>query len=72
MSRKCEITGTGPLTGNLISHAKNRTKRKQYPNLIEKRIYLPAKKKWVKVRLTASALRTVAKKGADVVLKNMA
>ncbi len=63
MSRRCAITGKGPLTGNRVSHANNRTKRRQLPNLITKRIFVPEVGRLVRVRLSTSALRTVSKKG---------
>ena len=63
MARKCKLTGKGPLVGNNVSHANNRTKRRQLPNLMKKRIFIPELDKWVRVKLTASAMRTMAKKG---------
>ena len=50
MAKVCKITGKKPLTGNNVSHANNRTKRKQYPNLQLKRIWLEDEKRWVKMR----------------------
>ena len=69
MARKCEITGAKPLVGNNVSHAHNRTKRRQYPNLQTKRIYIPEEKRFVTVKLTARALKTVNKNGAKAVLQ---
>ena len=63
MSRKCSITGKKPKVGNRVSHANNRTKMRQKPNLQTKRIYVPEEDRWVKVRLSNRALRTVTKKG---------
>ena len=63
MARRCALTGKGPLKGNNVSHANNRTRRRQLPNLQDKRIYVPELKRTVKVRLSTSALRTVTKKG---------
>lgn len=63
MARKCKLTGKGPLVGNNVSHANNRTKRRQLPNLRKKRIYIPELDRTVRVRLSTSALRTVTKKG---------
>lgn len=63
MARRCALTGKGPLVGNNVSHANNRTKRRQLPNLKSKRLYVPQLGRWVRVRLSASALRTVTKKG---------
>jgi large subunit ribosomal protein L28 len=63
MARKCKLTGKGPLVGNNVSHANNRTKRRQLPNLRKKRIYIPELDRTVRVKLSTSALRTVTKKG---------
>lgn len=63
MARRCALTGKGPLVGNNVSHANNRTKRRQLPNLKSKRLYVPQLGRWVRVRLSASALRTVTQKG---------
>ena len=63
MARKCKLTGKRPLVGNLVSHANNRTKRRQLPNLQTKRLYVDELGRSVRVRLSARALRTVSKKG---------
>jgi large subunit ribosomal protein L28 len=63
MARKCKLTGKGPLVGNNVSHANNRTKRRQLPNLRKKTIYIPELGRSVRVKLSTSALRTVTKKG---------
>lgn len=70
MSQKCAITGKKPLVGNHVSHANNKVKRRQNPNLHSKRIYIPQLDKFVKVRLSARALRTVSKKGLLPFLKS--
>ncbi len=69
MARKCQITGKGPLVGNNVSHANNRSKRRQLPNLQKKRIYLPEEKRFVTVRISARALKTINKNGAKVTLQ---
>ena len=69
MSKICQVTGTKPLSGNNVSHANNKTKRKQLPNLQKKMICLEEEKRWVTVRLTAKALKTLDKKGAKGLLK---
>jgi large subunit ribosomal protein L28 len=69
MSRVCEITGKRPLVGNNVSHAHNRTKRRQLPNLQTKRIYIPEEKRFVTVKLSARALKTVNKNGARKTLQ---
>lgn len=63
MTRQCSITGKKPKVANKVSHANNRTKTRQKPNLQTKRIYIPEESRWVKVRLSNRALRTVTKKG---------
>jgi len=69
MARKCQITGKGPLVGNNVSHAHNRTKRRQLPNLQKKRIYIPEERRFITVRITARALKTINKNGAKVTLQ---
>ena len=63
MSQKCAITGKKPLTGNHVSHANNHVKRRQNPNLHWKKIYIPEQDKYVRIRVSARALRTITKKG---------
>ena len=70
MSRKCKLTGKGPLSGNNVSHANNKTRRRQLPNLQRKRIFVPETGEWVRVRLSVRALRTVTKKGLMRFLKD--
>lgn len=69
MSRVCELTGKRAMVGNNVSHALNRTKRKFKVNLIKKRFYLPEEDRWVVLKISASALKTINKKGIDAVLK---
>ena len=69
MSRVCEITGKKPQVGNNVSHAKNKTKRKFYPNLQTKRFYIPEEDSWITLKVSTSALRTINKKGITAVLK---
>ena len=68
--QKCAITGKKPLFGNHVSHANNKVKRRQNPNLHTKKIYIPEMDKHVKVRLSARALRTIDKKGLLPFLKD--
>lgn len=69
MSKVCQITGKKVMSGNNVSHAKNRTKRKFYPNLQTKKFYIPEEDKWITLKVSANALRTINKKGISVVLK---
>jgi len=70
MSRVCQITGKRPRSGNKVSHAHNKTKRKFYPNLQKKRFYIPEEDRWVTIKVAASTLRTINKNGISNVLKN--
>jgi len=63
MSKVCSITGKRPLTGNNVSHANNRSKRRQMPNLQVKKVWLEDEKKWVKMRISTKAIKTLDKKG---------
>ncbi|MDX9724198.1 MAG: 50S ribosomal protein L28 [Myxococcota bacterium] len=63
MARRCKITGKGPIVGNNVSHAHNKTKRRQLPNLQAKRIFVPEYGRFVKLRLSARALRTITRVG---------
>jgi large subunit ribosomal protein L28 len=69
MSRVCQITGKRPRTGNKVSHANNKTKRKFYPNLHKKRFYIPEEDKWITLKVSTQALRTINKNGITAVLK---
>lgn len=70
MARKCRLTNKKPLVGNRVSHANNKTKMRQLPNLQTKRIFIAEQNRWVRVRLSARALRTVSKKGLLKFLKD--
>ncbi|MDB4710205.1 50S ribosomal protein L28 [Flavobacteriales bacterium] len=69
MSRVCEITGKKVMVGNNVSHSKRRTKRKFYPNLQTKKFFIPEEGKWVTLKLSTSAIRTINKNGISAVLK---
>jgi large subunit ribosomal protein L28 len=68
MSRVCEVTGKRPAVGNRVSHANNKKRRRFLPNLHTQRFWVETEKRWVTLRLTANGMRTVEKKGIDVVL----
>lgn len=73
MSRRCMITGKGVMSGNNVSHALNRTKRKFLPNTQDTSLYSEVLDRWVKIRTTAAGLRTVEHKGGfDAYLQNTA
>lgn len=69
MSRVCELTGKKAMVGNNVSHAMNKTKRKFDANLIKKRFYIPEEDKWVTLKVSTSALKTINKIGISAALK---
>ena len=71
MARVCEVTGKGPMVGNNVSHANNKTKRRFLPNLHYRRFFIEAENRWVRLRVSNAALRLIDKKGIDVVLADL-
>ena len=71
MARVCEVTGKRPMTGHHVSHANNKTKRRFLPNLQHRRFWVESEKRWITLRLTNAALRTIDKNGIDAVLPKM-
>lgn len=71
MARICEITGKKPISGNNVSHANNKTKRRFLPNLQKKRIWDEELGMWVTLKITPSAMRTISKKGLSAVLRDL-
>ena len=69
MSRVCELTGKRAMFGNNVSHSLNRTRRRFNVNLIKKRFYLPEEDKWLTLKVAASVLKTINKKGITAVVK---
>lgn len=69
MSRVCELTGKKAMVGNNVSHAMNKTKRKFDANLMTKRFYIPEEDKWVTLKISAAALKSVNKKGITQMIK---
>ena len=68
MSRICQITGKKVMSGNNVSHANNRTKRKFYPNLQTKKFFVPETGETIILKVSTNALRTIDKKGIAAVL----
>ena len=68
MARKDQLTGKGPMSGNNVSHAHNKTRRRFELNLQKKRFYIPEEKRWVTLRVSAKTLKTINKKGISAVL----
>jgi large subunit ribosomal protein L28 len=71
MARKCQVTGKKPMVGNNVSHANNKTKRRFLPNLQNRRFWVESENRWVSLRITAAALRTIDKNGIDSVLVDL-
>ncbi len=71
MARVCQVTGKRPMAGNNVSHAKNRTRRRFLPNLHSHRFWVESESRWVKLRVSASGMRLIDKKGIDSVLIDM-
>jgi large subunit ribosomal protein L28 len=69
MARVCQITGKRTRVGNNVSHANNKTKRKFYPNLQTKRFFLQEENRWITLKVSTSAIRTINKSGISAVLK---
>ena len=71
MSRVCQVTGKGPMTGNNVSHANNRTRRRFLPNLHEHRFWVASENRFVKLRLSSAGMRMIDKRGIDAVLADL-
>ncbi|MDG1987810.1 MAG: 50S ribosomal protein L28 [Halieaceae bacterium] len=71
MSRVCQVTGKRPLSGNNVSHAKNRTRRRFLPNLHTHRFWVDSEKRYVKLRVSSKGMRIIDKKGIDQVLSDI-
>jgi large subunit ribosomal protein L28 len=71
MARKCQVTGKGPMVGNNVSHANNKTKRRFLPNLQSRRFWVESQNRWVRLRVSTAALRLIDKKGIDTVLAEL-
>lgn len=71
MARVCMVTGKRPMTGNNVSHAHNKTKRRFLPNLQSRRFWVESENRWVRLRISTAALRTIDKVGIDVVLADL-
>jgi large subunit ribosomal protein L28 len=71
MSRVCQVTGKRVQTGNNVSHANNKTRRRFLPNLHERRFWVASENRWVKLKVSAHALRTIDKNGIDSVLAEL-
>jgi large subunit ribosomal protein L28 len=71
MSRVCQVTGKSPMSGNNVSHAHNKTRRRFLPNLHTHRFWVESEKRFVKLRVSSHGMRIIDKKGIDEVLKDI-
>ena len=71
MSRVCQVTGKSVQSGNNVSHANNATRRRFLPNLHERRFWVASENRWIKLRMSMHALRTIDKNGIDSVLSDL-
>ncbi len=71
MSRVCQVTGKRPITGNNVSHANNKTRRRFLPNLHSHRIWVESENRFVRLRVSNAGLREIDKRGIDAVLADL-
>lgn len=71
MSQVCQVTGKKPMSGNNVSHARNRTRRRFLPNLHHHRFWVESEQRFVRLRVSAKGMRIIDKKGIDAVLAEM-
>ena len=71
MSMKCELTGKKYQSGNNVSHAKNRTKRRFFPNLQSRRFWIESENRWIRLLVSKKGVRIIDKKGIENVLADM-
>ena len=71
MARVCQVTGKGPMVGNNVSHANNKTKRRFLPNLQHRRFWVENENRFVRLRVSNAGLRLIDKKGIEIVLADL-
>ena len=71
MSRVCQVTGKRPMSGNNVSHAHNKTRRRFLPNLHTHRFWVESEQRWVRLRVSSKGMRIIDKKGIETVLVDM-
>lgn len=71
MAKVCTVTGKKPMSGNNVSHANNKTRRRFEPNLHVKRFWVPSEKRWVKLKVSAKAVKIITKVGIEKVIADM-
>ncbi|RLT96919.1 50S ribosomal protein L28 [Ketobacter sp.] len=71
MAKVCQVTGKRPITGNNVSHANNKTKRRFEPNLHHHRFWVESEKRFVRLRVSSKGMRIIDKKGIETVLTEL-
>jgi len=71
MAKVCQVTGKGPMVGNNVSHANNKTKRRFLPNLQYRRFFVESENRWLRLRVSSAGLRIIDKNGIDAVLADL-
>ena len=71
MSRECQVTGKRPVTGNNVSHANNKTKRRFNPNLHMHKFWVETERRWVRLKVSSKGMRIIDKNGIESVLADM-
>jgi large subunit ribosomal protein L28 len=71
MAKVCQVTGKRPMSGNTVSHANNRKRRRFLPNLHTQRFWLEGEKRWISLKVSGNGLRTIEKKGIDTVVSEL-
>jgi large subunit ribosomal protein L28 len=71
MAKVCQVTGKGPMVGNNVSHANNKTKRRFLPNLQYRRFFVESENRWVRLRVSSAGLRIIDKNGIDSMLPEL-
>lgn len=71
MSRVCQVTGKKPMSGNNVSHANNKTRRRFVPNLHSQRFWLESEKRWIRLRVSSQAIRLIDRIGIEQVVADM-
>ena len=71
MSKVCQVTGKRPISGNNVSHAKNRTRRRFLPNIHTRRFWVESENRFVKLKVSTNGMRTIDKVGIDQVLTDL-
>ena len=69
MSKVCQLTGKKSIGGNKVSHSNRKTKRRFYPNLQEKKFYIPEEDRWITLKVSMEGLKNINKKGITACLK---